>query len=548
VCVYVDDLLITSESTLFKEHIADIQKVLALLEKAGFKIKAKKLQIAPEQLDFLGMTVSRSRLSIPDIKLQAIEAIPRPRTARQIKSFLGICSFFRSWLRGYAHMSQPLHKLAAECTNNKKKIVWLQVHEDSFLAIKDAIKHNNVRFIPDTSGDYILETDASNLALGIAVYQMSAEKELRLIIAQSRTLSTSERNYPMVKLEACSISSSLIALRALLLHANSILIRTDARCLLYLALGRNGSSLLYRYCLLVSSYQASVVHIAGKDNVMADKFSRLPYDEEPEEKLPFLTEKEAAAITNRMRIPNGTCFSVKEVQQLLCADSPLSVIHKKVRTKVNPPEPSFEDKNFPTIHTPKARKMPKNVYERPHIIHETPGPAYPRDIQVGQATLPNMAPDHLTPATGTTLLQQINAVTTRSGKNPSSRRQARRRRIRGRSQSQTRPFSQGTQTNADPADNEPRDEELIQEAHVPAEAAVQPSQDADLTVAWKGEPLPPRQELDTPPDQQNLGQEDTVHFPDDSKLMSTGIITPAEFADAQELDIEIGRASCRERV
>jgi hypothetical protein len=74
-------------------------------------------------------------------------------------------------------MSQPLNKLAAECTNNKKKIVWLQVHEDSFLAIKDAIKHNNVRFIPDTSGDYIIETDASNLALGIAVYIKCQQKK-----------------------------------------------------------------------------------------------------------------------------------------------------------------------------------------------------------------------------------------------------------------------------------------------------------------------------------------------------------------------------------
>ena len=88
VFVYLDDLLVVSRS--IGEHVEHLGKVFRKLEEANLKLKAQKCKFAQKKIEYLGHTLMVEVVCPNDGKVQAVREFPKPKTVKEVKSFLGL--------------------------------------------------------------------------------------------------------------------------------------------------------------------------------------------------------------------------------------------------------------------------------------------------------------------------------------------------------------------------------------------------------------------------------------------------------------------------
>ncbi|GBG82990.1 hypothetical protein CBR_g36519 [Chara braunii] len=104
VLVYLDDILVYSQT--LEEHLKHFRDVLDRLRRHGFYAKLSKCRFAQHRMDFLGHYVSDQGLHMDDAKITAIAEWPAPTSAKQLRSFLGLTSYYSNFIRGYARPSE----------------------------------------------------------------------------------------------------------------------------------------------------------------------------------------------------------------------------------------------------------------------------------------------------------------------------------------------------------------------------------------------------------------------------------------------------------
>ena len=91
--VYLDDVIILGRS--FREHLNNLQAVLARLQEAGLKLKPAKCQFFQHKVEFLGHIVSRNGIQADPRKIEMVVNWPMPTTMKEIQQFLGFANYYR---------------------------------------------------------------------------------------------------------------------------------------------------------------------------------------------------------------------------------------------------------------------------------------------------------------------------------------------------------------------------------------------------------------------------------------------------------------------
>ncbi|KAE8955109.1 hypothetical protein PR003_g33268 [Phytophthora rubi] len=107
--VYLDDCVIFSKD--FPSHLIRVRQVLTRFRQAGFKLKMKKCHWGRSQVAFLGHIVTPTGILPNPEKVKAVMNVQRPCDVHGIRSFLGLTSYFRRYIPGYALISAPLERL-----------------------------------------------------------------------------------------------------------------------------------------------------------------------------------------------------------------------------------------------------------------------------------------------------------------------------------------------------------------------------------------------------------------------------------------------------
>ena len=118
VIVYMDDILVFSEDE--ETHLKKLEAVLAALSKVNLRIKVGKCKFFTEEIKFLGHTVTPQGMTLDDERIKSVKDMPYPTSKRQLQSFLGVCNYFRSFIKNFAVIAEPLYALLRK----KVKFIW----------------------------------------------------------------------------------------------------------------------------------------------------------------------------------------------------------------------------------------------------------------------------------------------------------------------------------------------------------------------------------------------------------------------------------------
>lgn len=283
--VYLDDIIIWS-STL-KEHIANVQTILSALRTAGLFVSDKKTQLFLTSLDFLGHHISRAGVEASDEKVRKILDWPVPKSATEVRSFLGLVRYISQYLPHLAEHTAVLTPLTT-LEANKLFPVWTPKHQAAFQAVKDlvvsrqcltVIDHEN----PDNNLIFVT-TDVSDVGIGAVLSFGKTWEGARPVAFESVQLSPAEQNYPVHEKELLAIVHALKKWRSELLGI-PFLIKTDHRTLEKFMTQRDLSHRQVRWQEELSQYEFEIQYIPGDTNTVADALSRRAHADLPESDL-----------------------------------------------------------------------------------------------------------------------------------------------------------------------------------------------------------------------------------------------------------------------
>jgi len=107
--VYLDDVIVFSST--MDEHFDRLRVVLSRLKGAGLKLKPSKCHFLQKHVAFLGHIVSEGGVSTDLEKIRAVTEWPVPTNLREVRAFVGLCSYYRRFVEGFAGISAPLHDM-----------------------------------------------------------------------------------------------------------------------------------------------------------------------------------------------------------------------------------------------------------------------------------------------------------------------------------------------------------------------------------------------------------------------------------------------------
>jgi len=142
---YVDDLLICSASKDACER--DTLTLLGALARKGHKASRAKLQFCQEEVKYLGHILKGDTRRISPERIAAILKLPKPTTAKQMRSFLGTTGYCRQWIPDYAALVHPLLEIGS--ANAPSKLAWTQDADKAFVTLKEALSSAPALGIPN---------------------------------------------------------------------------------------------------------------------------------------------------------------------------------------------------------------------------------------------------------------------------------------------------------------------------------------------------------------------------------------------------------------
>jgi len=274
---FVDDVAV--HSSLFQQHLIDLDKFLSVVRKAGMTLKLKKCRWCHPEVIFCGVIVGSGNRRPDPQKVAAIDNIKIPQTKRQVRQILGFFNYFRDNIPNFAAKAQALTDL----TKNDKssKIKWGAKEGQSFDELKDALKLATQQplMIIDLNKPYHLLVDSSSHTIAGVLTQWKNDQKECPIAFFSWKLSETQQKWPIVEKEAYAALKTLNRVRHWV-FTSFVTLWSDHNPLTYLTESAAKSPRLLRWSLALQEYNVVFQYRAGRSHVVPDVLTRLCENDE----------------------------------------------------------------------------------------------------------------------------------------------------------------------------------------------------------------------------------------------------------------------------
>ena len=269
---YLDDIIIFSKTK--EEHLQHLEEIFVRLRKFGLKMKREKCSFFKKHIQYLGHLVSERGFEPLPEKLESIRKMPAPRTAKEVKQFLGLIGYYRKLVPCFADISRPLTKLM--CHN--VVFEWTDQCSKAFNHLHELLMEYPILRYPNPKQGYILYTDASGIGWsGVLTQEHLDEKGKRKnhpICYVSGQFRGSQLNWAALTKEAYAIYMSVRRLSFYITDAE-VTIRSDHLPLKKFLNKQTMNSKVNNWAVELEQFRLYLEWIPGTRNLLADSLSCL---------------------------------------------------------------------------------------------------------------------------------------------------------------------------------------------------------------------------------------------------------------------------------
>lgn len=265
--VYMDDILIPARS--FEEGLSRLEEVLELLKGGGLTLKLSKCRFFFDKIDYLGFEISSDGVRPGTLKTDAVSKFPVPISQHDVRRFIGLASFFRRFIKGFALLAKPLTTLL------KKDVPWRwgTEEQESFDTLKIKLVQRPVLAIYEPKAETQLHTDASKTGIAGILMQKNETGVLQPVAYYSRQTNSDEQKLHSYELETLAVIASLNKFRVYLLGMH-FKILTDCNALRTTLTKRDLVPRIARWWIQFQEFDCSIEHRPGEKMVHVDALSR----------------------------------------------------------------------------------------------------------------------------------------------------------------------------------------------------------------------------------------------------------------------------------
>ena len=234
----------------FELELQHLTHIFSQLRVANLKLNPS-VNSSRRRVKFLGHVVSEEGVATDPEKVVVVINWPLPKNVKDVRSFLGLCTYYRRFVPAFADIARPLHKL----TEKGKPFTWTKECDSSFHCLKEALASTPVLAYPESEDPFVLDTDASNVGIGAVLSQVHQGHE-RVIAYYSQALSKPERNYSTTRYELLAIVKAINHFHPYL-YGRKFTIRTDHASLQWLLNFKNAEGQIARW---LDKLQTCILH------------------------------------------------------------------------------------------------------------------------------------------------------------------------------------------------------------------------------------------------------------------------------------------------
>lgn len=249
--VYLDDIIIPSAT--IEEGKNKLIEVLRALRNANLTLRLDKCYFLQTEIEYLGFEITGRDISPGKRKLISIKEYPVPIDAKGVRSFIGLASYFRRFVKNFAIIARPLTDLLRK----NVKFKWCAEQKQSFLKLKTRLESSPVLKMYNPMARTEVHTDACNSGIGEVLLQEDSEGRLHAVSYFSRKITQEESKYHSYELEVLVIVCILERFRVYLLSIH-FTIKTDCNSLKLLVTKRDFNPRIERWFVRLSEYNYTI--------------------------------------------------------------------------------------------------------------------------------------------------------------------------------------------------------------------------------------------------------------------------------------------------
>lgn len=313
---YLDDILVHASN--FPHALTLLRRVFERLRKEGLTISLNKCLFFPKRLRYLGQVIQDGQILPDPTRIEALRRIEAPKTIHDVRSLLGFIGYYQTHIKNHAGILTPVYDLLKEKKNKKRlnattPVQWTAEHQAAVNHAIDTLAHSTLS-TPLDSDEFQIETDASSRSIA-GILSVRREQDWKPVEFYSKTLSKTQRNWPVREKEAYAIIMSLQKFDSYVRGRNTTLL-TDHESLRWMLDCPKGK--IARWASILAEYPVKIFYKRGSEMIPVDFLTRF-LDEEPDPILPrmcyFTTTEPIPALEDILKVqqqepkPNAKGFS-----------------------------------------------------------------------------------------------------------------------------------------------------------------------------------------------------------------------------------------------
>jgi len=265
---YLDDVIIYAKTP--EEHNKLLDEVLSRLEANNIKLKRSKCKFAQTEVTYLGYAISYNQVRPLADKVRAIREFPVPKSAADIRRFIGMSQYYRRFIPNFSHIAKPLTML----TRKDVPFEWGTDQQMAFQKLIDVLTSAPVLAIFNPKVPCTIHTDASSVGIGATLSQRGKDGLDHPVEFFSRQLNEAQQNYNASELECLAV---IEAVRHFEVYLNlPFKVVTDHSALQWLLTLKKPKGRLYRWSVELSTFNFTIEHRPGTSQAHVDALSRAP--------------------------------------------------------------------------------------------------------------------------------------------------------------------------------------------------------------------------------------------------------------------------------